>query len=69
MKYTLKSELEDFKNTLEFEAETLDEVLENIRIFLMGTGFTWVQGDLAFVEEETYVAPHSSFYFDTERNR
>ena len=53
--------------THEFNAETLDEVLENMKQFLMGAGFTWVEGDLQFVDDLAY-ARHANFY-DTERNR
>lgn len=65
-RYTLHVEDEDFENTLSFDADNLDDVLMFFKMFIQGSGFTWVQGELEFVQEDT---EHSIFYFDTERNR
>lgn len=43
--------------THEFSAETLDEVLENVKYFLMGAGFTWVDGDLQFINDDPIYDP------------
>jgi len=38
-KYKLKMQELDFKNTVEFEAEGLEDVIANIEVFLKGNGF------------------------------
>ena len=38
-KYKLEMQEVDFKNTLEFEADQLGDVLANMEIFLKGSGF------------------------------
>lgn len=40
MKYNLTCSIDDFKATVEFEAETLEEVVMNLRSFLSACGFT-----------------------------
>jgi len=37
--------------THEFDAEVLDDVLDNFKQFLMGAGFTWIDGELQLVKE------------------
>jgi uncharacterized protein involved in tellurium resistance len=66
-RYTLNSTDGEFSNTLEFEAEHINEVLMYMMMFLQGSGFTWLQGELDVVDPET--AGKSHHYFDTERNR
>ncbi len=62
--FTLHVEDEGFSNTLTFEAENIDDVLMYTKMFIQGSGFSWVQGELQFVDDT-----HSPQYFDTERNR
>ena len=71
MRYTLQCSDESYANTLEFEAEQLDDVLMYVKMFIQGSGFTWVQGELQFVDEEAYVDPviHSDAFYDFGRNR
>lgn len=40
MKYCLNCSVDDFKVTVEFEAETLDEVVMNLKAFLSACGYT-----------------------------
>jgi hypothetical protein len=69
------------KVTHEFNVDTLDNVLENTDLFLRGCGFV-PTGTLDYVQDdyepewhneefETTIPPaeHSSYYFDTERNK
>jgi hypothetical protein len=69
------------KVTHEFNVDTLDNVLENTDLFLRGCGFV-PTGTLDYVQDdyepewhteefETTIQPteHSSYYFDTERNK
>lgn len=66
-KFTLIGQDEGgLKTTVEFEAEHLTDILDNIQYFLMGVGFTWLNGSIEFVPEEP---PHSYHYYDTERNK
>lgn len=72
MKFTLQSYDEDYANTLEFEAEQLDDILMYMKMFIQGSGFTWVQGELQFVDDLEYAKPeqlHSEAFFDFGRNR
>lgn len=55
--------------THEFDAEVLDDVLDNFKQFLMGAGFTWLNGELVFVEENPNKAGKSEHFFDKDRNR
>lgn len=55
--------------THEFDAEVLDDVLDNFKQFLMGVGFTWIDGELQFVKESPIEVGHSEHYFDKGRNR
>ena len=57
-KFILKCEHRDYhsdeveiSNTIEFSAETLDNVLDNIEMFLRGSGFVF-NGRLDFVNED-----------------
>lgn len=55
-------DLDTHITTHEFTAMTLDEVLENMKYFLMGAGFTWIDGELQFVNDDPIIdAPHSQF--------
>ena len=40
MKFNLTCSVDDFKVTVEFEAETMDEVVMNLRAFLSACGYT-----------------------------
>ena len=40
MKYTLKAESDNYSTTVEFEEDSLNEVVENIKLFLLGVGFS-----------------------------
>ena len=52
-KYTLTVEhCDNTKVTVEFEAETLDRVLENTEYFLKGAGF-FFDGNLDFVQDDS----------------
>ena len=46
----------DFSNTLEFDATTLDEILGNFELFLKGSGFVF-SGHLEFVQPEWMTGP------------
>lgn len=52
-KFTLKCDNEGLVNTLEFDADYLPNVLENLEIFLMGCGYYIECGALQFTESET----------------
>lgn len=105
-KFTLIAEHTDIygkplghKLTHEFDADTLDNVLENTDLFLRGVGFM-PKGTLDYVQDEEYYGygpewnteefetpnetssyeeriwqqsvdnvQHSSYFFDTERNK
>jgi hypothetical protein len=68
------------KNTHEFDVEFLQEVLENVDLFLRGTGF-FSSGNLQYVPDEpppfeftqemvdAFKRQHSDFYFDEDRNK
>lgn len=71
------------KSTHEFEVDGLMDVVENVELFLKGAGFIF-DGFLDIVPPEEDSPPewhneefetpsgdvvHSSFYFDTERNK
>ena len=62
-KYTLQATDGDYATTVEFEAEQLDDILMYMKMFIQGAGFTWVQGDLQFVEDD-----HAPCYYDFGRN-
>ena len=61
-KFTLIAEHTDFtgvrlqKNTLEFEEDYIGDILDNIKQFLQGTGFT-VDGNLEIVPYESIDIP------------
>ena len=56
------------ETSMTFECETWDEAVENFELFLRGAGFVFAEGaKLQMVEPEESV--HSSYYFDTARNR
>ena len=40
MKYTLKAESDNYSTTVEFEEDSLNEIVENIKLFLLGVGFS-----------------------------
>lgn len=50
-----------------FTADNLYEVVQNFEQFLRGVGFIF-DGNLQIVEEID-AQPHSSHYYDTERNK
>ena len=71
------------KRTVEFDAVHINDVVSEFELFLRGAGFN-PHGTLDFVSDEEYygtgpewqteefVTPtegHSSYYFDTERNK
>jgi hypothetical protein len=72
------------KRTVEFDAVHINDVVAEFELFLRGAGFN-PSGTLDFVSEDEYygtggpewqteefVTPtegHSSYYFDTERNK
>jgi hypothetical protein len=62
-KFTLKCDNEGLVNTLEFDAEYLPNVIENIEIFLMGCGFYIESGALQFMEAEPIESTPT--YFNT----
>ena len=39
MEYTLKAKTDSYAITVEFSAESISDVMENIKLFLLGTGF------------------------------
>lgn len=51
-KFTLKCDNMGVVNTLEFEAEYLPDVVENLEIFLLGCGFFVESGCLNFFGDE-----------------
>ena len=51
-KFTLKCDNMGVVNTLEFEAEYLPDVVENLEIFLLGCGFVVESGCLNFFGDE-----------------
>jgi DNA gyrase/topoisomerase IV subunit B len=60
-KFTFTSEFDVLKQTLEFRADTLDEILQNFEYFLRGCGF-YFDGRLGFIEwdeYQTYVDPYN----------
>ena len=73
-KFTLIAEHKDMfgkpltKTTHEFEYDFIGDVLENIDLFLRGTGYS-PTGTLDYIEDEPIDdIGHSEFYFDTQRN-
>lgn len=50
-------------NTVEFYAETWDEVLPEVTAFLRGCGYSF-KGEVEMVEPS-----HSNYYYDVDRNR
>ena len=83
MKYTLIAEDEfgGAKNTREFQADYLPDVLSEVELFLKGAGFVF-NGNLDFVNDfetepewdDCYIPvgepmDHDESYFDTERNK
>lgn len=54
-KFTLKCDNEGIVNTLEFEAEYLPTVLENIEVFLMGCGYHAPYGSLHITTDDDIV--------------
>jgi len=57
----------DFKNTLEFEADGLEDVIANMEIFLKGNGF-FFDGALDIHEGEVQNnAMHATFRGTTDR--
>lgn len=74
-KFTLIAEHTDIygkptshKVTHEFNVDTLDSVLENTDLFLRGCGFM-PTGTLDYIQDDYEPVGHSSYYFDTERNK
>lgn len=74
-KFTLTAEHKDFNGkvtsttTNTFEVDYLPDVLENIELFLRGTGF-YFDGDLDIINEShNDSVEHSEFYFDINRNK
>lgn len=64
------------RNSVEFEADTWDEVVVEMNDFLHGCGYQF-KGQLEMVQEETTMTEpacggstcaHSMFFFDAERN-
>jgi DNA gyrase/topoisomerase IV subunit B len=51
-KFTFTSEFDTLKQTLEFRADTLDEILQNFEYFLRGCGF-YFNGHLDFIDEDS----------------
>ncbi len=68
-RYTLNATDGDYSNTLEFEAEQIEDILMYFKMFLQGSGFTWIQGDLGIVGDESEVTSHSPYYYDIGRNK
>lgn len=54
------------RNTVEFTAETWDEVVAEMTDFLRGCGYQF-KGELQMVQPEEQ--KHSEWYFDFDRNR
>ena len=65
-KFTLIAEHTDFlgvtsqKNTLEFNEEYIGDILDNIKQFLQGTGFT-IDGVLDIVQDESVETDYGSY--------
>lgn len=67
-KFTFNCDQYGVETSMTFECETWDEAVENFGLFLRGAGFVFAEGaTLQMVEPEESV--HSSYYFDTARNR
>lgn len=67
-KYKLKMQEGDFVNTLEFEADGLEDVVANMEIFLKGCGF-FFDGHLDIHEGETQMnAMHHVYRETTDRD-
>ena len=67
-KYKLVMKEIDFKNTLEFEADGLEDVIANMEIFLKGNGFVF-DGALDVHEGETQMnAMHHVYRETTDRD-
>ena len=69
-KFTLIAEHESGeKVTYEFNEDYLPNVLQQMELFLRGTGY-FFDGMLDFVNDELEdTVQHSEFYYDTERNK
>ena len=68
MRYILK-QIDDYTNsetTIDFYADTIDQIFMQFQLFLKGCGFT-VDGNIGVFEDD--LENHSEYYFDFDRNR
>jgi hypothetical protein len=70
MKYTFTCEdiyFGQWKNSSEFETDTIDEVVENFNMFLRGSGFNF-QVEVLETNNDTYTSDSSNAVFSSMMN-